>query len=128
MTARPAAIYQAWTQEFDTWFATPGTLVMRAHAGEPFYFDVAFEDQHHPHYGRILELVPDRVVHFAWVTGAGGTDGAETHLHIELSPVADGTRLTLQQTGFYTEAAARAAADAWPHVLAHLDEVLAGSS
>ena len=49
MTASPAAIYRAWTQGFDTWFATPSTLVMRAQVGEPFYFDVSYDGQHHPH-------------------------------------------------------------------------------
>ena len=100
---------------------------MRAVVGEPFYFDVAYDGQHHAHYGRVVALVPDSVVEFAWVTGKGGTEGAETHVRIELFPIAEGTRLTLTHTGFYTETAARAAADSWPQVLAHLDDVLAGT-
>ena len=86
MTASPTAIYRAWTQGFDTWFASPGTLAMRAAVGEPFYFDVAYDGQHHPHYGRFVDLIPDHVVELAWVTGQGGTDGAETHVRVELSP------------------------------------------
>jgi uncharacterized protein YndB with AHSA1/START domain len=127
MKAGATAICQAWTQGFDTWFATPGTLVMGG-IGQPFYFDVAFEGQHHPHYGRLLAVDPDRMVELAWLTGRGGTDGAETRVRVELSPTPDGTHLTLAHTGFYTEAAARAAQDSWPHVLAHLDEALTGSA
>jgi uncharacterized protein YndB with AHSA1/START domain len=127
MTASAAVLYRAWTEEFDAWFATPGTVMMRAVVGEPFYFDVAYDGQHHPHYGRFIALVPDRVVELAWVTGRGGTEGAETRLRIELTPVSDGTQLALAHTGFYTESASRAARDAWPHVLAHLDEVLTAS-
>jgi uncharacterized protein YndB with AHSA1/START domain len=126
-TASPTSIYHAWTHGFDTWFATPGTLVMRAQVGEPFYFDVAYDSQHHAHYGRFVSLVPDRVVELAWVTGQGGTEGAETHVRIELSPAPGGTLVSLAHTGFYTEAAARAAHESWPRVLAHLDHVLTSS-
>jgi uncharacterized protein YndB with AHSA1/START domain len=124
----PDLLYQAWTQRFDAWFATPGTLTMRAQVGEPFHFDVVYDGQRHPHYGKFVALVPDRVVDLTWVTGQGGTDGAETRVRVEFTPNRDGTRLILAQTGFYTEAAARAAHDAWPHVLIHLDEVLTGSA
>jgi uncharacterized protein YndB with AHSA1/START domain len=124
MNATAAAIYRAWTQDFDTWFATPGTLRMRPAAGEPFYFDVAHEGTHHPHYGRFITLEADRRVELTWVTGAGGTEGAETTLGIELTPTDTGTRLVLNHDGFYTRTAADATQQAWPHILDHLDEVL----
>jgi uncharacterized protein YndB with AHSA1/START domain len=125
MNANPAAIYRAWTKRFDSWFAAPGTLVMRAEVGEPFYFDVEYQGVHHPHYGRILSLELDRVVEMTWLTGSGGTDGAETVLRLELAPTSAGTHVRLAHTGFYTEEAAAATRDAWPQVLTHLDETLA---
>jgi len=33
MTASPAAIYDAWTRDFDKWFAQPGELVMQPEVG-----------------------------------------------------------------------------------------------
>lgn len=128
MRATPAAIYRAWTERVDSWFAAAGTPAMRAAVGEPFYFAVEHEGAHHPHYGRFLALDPGRRIELAWVTGRGGTDGAETIIRIDLMPGDVGTRLTLSQTGFYTESAAAAAQGAWPHVLAHLDARLTEDS
>src|SRR5438270_2792874 len=80
MSASPEDIYRAWTANFDQWFATPGTLAMRGEVGAPFYFDVEYDDIHHPHYGRFLVLEPNRVLELTWITGIGGTEGAETLL------------------------------------------------
>jgi uncharacterized protein YndB with AHSA1/START domain len=38
MRASPSNVYQAWTEGFDTWFARPGVIRMRAEVEEPFYF------------------------------------------------------------------------------------------
>ncbi len=59
-----------------------------------------------------------------WVTGRGGTEGAETVLTVGLEPAATGTHLRLTHTGFPHEEARAANNAAWPEVLAHLDEVL----
>lgn len=125
VNASPAAIYRAWTQEFDTWFASPGQIRMVAQEGEPFWFDVAFDDERHPHHGRVMRLVADRLVEMTWVTGRDGTWGAETLVTVELSETSGGTRVRLTHGGFYDERAAVQHEEAWPRVLEHLDEVLA---
>jgi uncharacterized protein YndB with AHSA1/START domain len=127
LAASTSDIYRVWTQDFDAWFATPGTLMMRAEVGAPFYFDVEYDGKHHPHYGRFLALDPDRLVELTWVTGAGGTEGAETVVRIELTATDTGTHLVLAHTGFYTEESVEAARQAWPHVLRHLDSALAST-
>lgn len=64
------------------------------------------------------------------MNGRFGTEGAETVITVELSPAVSGadTHLWLTHTGFFDDEAAQRHQDAWPHVLAHLDDVLTGTS
>jgi uncharacterized protein YndB with AHSA1/START domain len=127
MQAPADAIFRAWTEEFDTWFAAPGSVVMRASVGEPYWFEVIHEGARHPHYGRYLALQPGRLIEQTWVTGRNGTDGAETVVRLDLTEEEAGTRLRLAHRGFFDAGASARAAQSWPHILAHLDEVLSST-
>ena len=120
----PARLYRAWTQEFDLWFAAPGTVVMDAQPGQPWFFVTDYNDQRHPHYGRFLRLIPARLVEMTWLTGKGGTEGAETLLTVEFAAENNGTRVTLAHRGFPHAEAAAANEAAWPLVLYQQDERL----
>jgi uncharacterized protein YndB with AHSA1/START domain len=127
-----AALYSAWTERFDVWFAVPGSVFMRPEVNAPFFFETEFKAENatvakrYAHYGRFLRLAANRLVELTWVTGPDGTDGAETIVTVELEGKGDRTHLRLTHAGFASEAARDRHLGAWPFVLNRLEQQILG--
>lgn len=124
MKANAADLYTAWTEHFDLWFAQPGELIMVPEIDTPFFFYNRHDWGRHAHYGRFLALEQDRYIEMTWVTGKGGTFGAETTIRIELVPQAGGTLFRMTHAGFQDLQAAEAHRENWPLALDELDQKL----
>jgi len=119
MAASPHVLFLAWTKNIDQWFAVPGSVKMEPQVNVPFSFEVEHEGKRYLHTGRFLKLEKDQRIELIWKTEA--THG-ETLVQIELIPQELGTKLKLIHSGFSDEASMKRHEEAWPHVLAHLDE------
>lgn len=124
MKASAHDLYEAWTSKFDKWFAQPGETFMVPEVDRPFFFYNRRDWGRHGHYGRFLELQKDRLIEMTWLTGKGGTFGAETVLRVELIPQAGGVLLRLTHSGFDDEKSCQGHKDNWPEALEILDRAL----
>ncbi|MDL5513913.1 SRPBCC domain-containing protein [Arenibacter sp. M-2] len=128
MNLKPETLFNAWTKEFDVWFAAPGSVLMTRKVNTPFFFETEFkpnensEIQRSPHYGRFLQLVPNQLIKLTWVTGTGGTKGIETVVTVELKPKDEKTLVKLTHSGFPDEESKNGHQQAWPMVLEQLEK------
>lgn len=118
-------LYRAWTEQWEQWFAAPGSLLLQGGVDTPFFFVTDYNGHFHPHYGRYLQLEPDSLIVLIWLTSA--TKGMETVVTVRLTPQEGKTLLQLDHAGFPDEASAEQHAAAWPLVLEQLEQKMSTS-
>jgi uncharacterized protein YndB with AHSA1/START domain len=126
MNSAPRDIYAAWTTGFDRWFAVPGTVRMEPEVGAEYSFETEHDGRRHAHRGKFLRLEKDSLIEMTWITGAGGTEGAETVLSVEIAEEGAGSLVDLKHAGFPNQESMQRHEQAWIGILSHLDKVLAG--
>ena len=122
MVAPPPALYRAWTDGFERWFAVPGTARIRPEVDAPFFWETQQQGRRYAHLGRFVRLVPDRLVELTWMTS--GTRGVETLVTVSLTANGSGSDLRLVHAGFADFESMESHRQAWPHVLGHLDATI----
>jgi len=129
--AAPEKVYQAWThpEQMTLWWGNP------QHSKKPIAqtdlrvggrFHVQFwgqDDQHHSVSGVYREVVPNRKLVFSWAWQS--TPERESQVTIDLSPVAEGTMLTLTHEQFYDQKACDDHRMGWERSLDNLEKALA---
>jgi uncharacterized protein YndB with AHSA1/START domain len=80
------------------------------------------DDQHHSVSGIYREVVPNRKLVFSWAWQS--TPERESQVTIDLSPVAEGTMLTLTHEQFYDQKACDDHRVGWERALDHLEKAV----
>jgi uncharacterized protein YndB with AHSA1/START domain len=102
----------------------PGVPEDGGEVDPPFFFGTRFEGTRHPQHGRFLRLERDRLVEGTLFSAS--TEGAETVATIKLTFRAARTDLRLTHAVNLDEESKARHTEAWPQVLAYLDELVAG--
>lgn len=120
--ASPERVFLAWTDpdRARPWLANGGDLVLQPHRGGLFFLDMVYGDHTYPHYGRYLQVEPNRLLEFTWVSQ--GTLGKESIVRVDFEAVADGTKVTLTHRGLPDEKNRSDHEAGWTEILQWLEE------
>jgi uncharacterized protein YndB with AHSA1/START domain len=125
--ASPEAVYNAWLDPAVVRrFMAGGAIQTVAEArtdprvGGGFYI-LMVSDKEIPHQGIYKELTPHSLIRFTWESPYSPAD---SEVEIRLTPVPDGTEVTLTQVKFLSEGARDGHRDGWTLILDRLDSAL----
>ncbi|WP_394828642.1 SRPBCC domain-containing protein [Pendulispora albinea] len=115
--APPEAVFAAWTdpEKFRKWFDTT-QLVLEAEPGKLYFLEVAYDNKLWAHYGRYLRVERPRLVEFTWMSE--GTEGKESIVKVELTPIGEATDLRIVHSGLPTEKWRKSHLDGWTDIAA----------
>jgi len=123
MDLKPEQVYSAWTENFGTWFAKPGTLIMDPKVNSVFFFETEFEGKRHPHYGRFLSLISNKSIEMTWLNEAG-TKGTETVLKVDIKSANKGVNVKLTHLGFPDRLSQTRHKEAWEKILRQFESTI----
>ncbi len=115
-------LYWALTEGLADWFAEPATLSIVFDVGAAFFLEAVLHAAAPAHYGRFVELRPERRVAMTWI--GESTAGVETDVVIDLVPTRTGAEVCVHHTGL-SEPSTRASATAmWERARVALDAII----
>lgn len=117
-------VYDAWTRAdvLVQWYCPNPQLELKVRADVRAGGDYVVEMGPHVVRGTYLEVEPPHRLVFSWKWD--GTDDEPTRVEVELSEVADGTRMVLSHTGFANAEDAANHQVAWDPELGRLADLL----
>ena len=120
--AKADRLFKAWTdpEKARPWLTNGGTLVLQPHEGGLFFLDMIYNGHTYPHYGRYLQVKPDRLLEFTWMSQ--GTRGMETIVRVSFEPQGESTKLTITHSGLPDEKERADHHEGWTEILQWLEE------
>lgn len=115
-------LYWAMTEGLGDWLAEPNTLSIVVDVGAAFFVESLLHDEAPAHYGRFVELQPDRRIAMTWI--GESTAGVETEVVIVLIPTPTGADIRVDHTGLSERWTQSAATEMWERARIALDAAI----
>lgn len=122
IAASPERVFRAWTDpaRAKAWLSNGGDLVLQPEKGGLYFLDMVYGGHTYPHYGRYLQVEPNRLLEFTWVSQT--TLGKESIVRVDFEPEGSGTKITLTHRGLPDEKLRNDHEGGWIELLEWLEQ------
>jgi uncharacterized protein YndB with AHSA1/START domain len=118
-------LYWAFTEGLGDWLGSPSAPAMTLEPGAAFCIEARPEWGGDAHYGRFVELEPNRRVAMKWISRSLG--GCESDVAIDLLPIDIGTEVRVEHAGISDQSVRAEVGRFWLAAQRTLDSIIAAS-